>query len=59
MICIVRNIKGKTFEINLDKLIENGYSKQNAMNYLETYIKFVLEEKDLSIYKEPKICLTL
>ena len=38
MINIVRNIQGKTFEFNIDKLIEAGYNIDNAKKYIDTYI---------------------
>lgn len=59
MINIVRNIQGKTFEFNIDKLIEAGYNIDNAKKYIDTYIEFVLSEKDISLFNGDKINIVL
>lgn len=56
---IVRNVKGKTFEINIDELLKNGYDMEKAHNYVDTYINFVLNDMDLSEFTEDKVYIVL
>lgn len=59
MINIVENIQGKTFEINIDNILEDGFSLDFATEYAKNYINNILKKDDISKFREDKVMIIL
>lgn len=59
MISIVENIQGKTFEINIDNILKDGFSLDFATEYAKNYINNILKKDDISKFREDKVMIIL